>query len=133
MNLPVSELAVNTRKASLARPMLSFLAKGTKPKLKEDHMKKVLVVLMAGVLTASMPAFALAHGGGHDQADVQCAKDCDMLLKDCSKETDSLQQRISKLEAAIGKEDAAKHVTEMRALQQKLDEAKELLLNLEKG
>lgn len=96
-------------------------------------MKKVVTIVMAAVLTASMPAFALAHGGSHDAADLQCEKECAMLLRDCGQEVDSIQQRIGKLEAAIKKEEGAQRVADVRALQQKLDDAKELLRNIEKG
>lgn len=96
-------------------------------------MKKVMIILMAGLLTASMPAFALAHGGAHDAADLQCEKDCAMLLRDCGHEVDTIQQRIGKLEAAIKKEEGAQRMADVRALQQKLDDAKELLRNMEKG
>jgi hypothetical protein len=104
-------------------------------KNRENYMKRVMmVVLAATLLTASMPAFASAHSGSHDPADVDCARDCDLLLKDCAKDADTIQARISKLEAAIKKQGANQQtLADVKVLQKKLDDAKELLKDMEKG
>jgi len=97
-------------------------------------MKKMIVFLMAATLfTAAVPAFAAEHGGSHDPADVQCAKECEMLLKNCSQEVDSIQQRIKKLKAAIKKDGADQQKLEdLKTLKQKLAETDALLKSLEK-
>jgi hypothetical protein len=105
------------------------------PGRREEVMKKVIMVLMAVTLfTATVPALALAHGGGHDPADVECARDCELMLKNCAMEVDTIQQKIKKLEVAIKKEGAnPETVANVRALQHKLDDAKETLRSLEEG
>ena len=99
-------------------------------------MKNTMIALMAVTMFAStVPAFAMEHehGAAQDQADVQCAKDCDMLLKDCAREADSLQQRVKKLKAAIKKDGAdQKKVDELRQLSAKLKEANQLMNSLSK-
>jgi hypothetical protein len=83
-------------------------------------MKKVMVVLMAvSLFAAAMPVYAMEHGGSHDPADVQCEKDCAMLLKDCARDVDTIQQKIKKLKVAIKKDGAD---------QQKLEDLKALKL-----
>jgi peptidoglycan hydrolase CwlO-like protein len=101
----------------------------------EETMKKLIVFLMAATLfTASVPAFASTHGTGHDPADADCARDCELLLKNCSQDVDTIQQKIRKLETAIRKEGAKpERVAEVKVLKQKLDEAKETLRSIEKG
>lgn len=99
-------------------------------------MKKAMITLMAVTLFATtMPAFAMEHehGSAHEQSDVQCAKDCDMLLKDCSREVDTLQQRVKKLKLALKTNGAdQKTVDDLRILDAKLKEANELLKSLSK-
>jgi peptidoglycan hydrolase CwlO-like protein len=98
-------------------------------------MKKAMMVLMATVMfAATMPAYAMDHDGSrHDPESIQCQKECDMLLKDCAKEVDSIQQQIKKLRVAIKKDgaDQAK-LDEIKALKQKLSDAKETLKTLSK-
>jgi seryl-tRNA synthetase len=96
-------------------------------------MKKLMMILMAAtLLAASMPAFAATHGGSHDPADVQCAKDCEMLLKNCALEVDTIQQKITKLRAAIKKDGADQQkLAEIKVLKQKLEDAEATLKALE--
>jgi len=97
-------------------------------------MKKAMVILMAVSLFAgAMPVYAMDHSGSMDPTDVECARNCDLLLKDCSKEVDTIQQRIKKIQTAINKDgaDQAK-VEEVKRLKVMLDDANEMLRNLEK-
>jgi len=113
-------------------------------------MKKAMIVLMAAsMFSAAIPAFAMdhgdmdmpemadtqtmQHGNAHDPNDVQCARDCDLLLKNCAQDVDSIQQHIAKLKAAIAKDgaDQAK-LNELKVLKVKLSEANETLKNLTK-
>jgi hypothetical protein len=97
-------------------------------------MKKAMVVLMAvSFFATAVPSFAMEHGGSHDPADVQCQKECDMLLKDCAKDVDTIQQKLKKLKVAIKKDGADQQkLDEIKALKVKLDETKALLKSLEK-
>lgn len=97
-------------------------------------MKKVMMALVAAsMFVSSVPAFAAPHGGSHDPADVQCAKDCEMLVRNCSQEVLSIQEKIGKLEAAIQREGANPEKREyLTKLNQKLAEAKAVLAELEK-
>ena len=80
-------------------------------------MKKVLVLLVAVGLFSAMPALAEHKKGEnaapsqeksatHNHQDEDCAKECDLLLKECAKEVDSIQQRVKKIKAAIKKDGA---------------------------
>jgi len=88
-----------------------------------------MVALMAVTLfTAAVPAFAMEHGASHEKSDADCTKECDLLLKNCAREADTIQQKIKKLRAAIKKDGAnAQKRDEIKKLQQKLDETKEQL------
>lgn len=100
-------------------------------------MKNKLIILMAlSLFAAVMPAMAdegHQHGATHQTSDEQCAKECEMLLKNCAQEVDSIQERIRKLNVEI-REKGTKVYTreELQVLQGKLKEAHEVLKNLEK-
>lgn len=104
-------------------------------------MKKTMIALVAAtLLSASLPVYAAEHEHEHEnagattaQSEMQCAKDCDMLLKDCSREAETLQQRVKKIKAAIKKDGAdPQKVDQLRQLQAKLKEANELVKTLAK-
>jgi len=102
-------------------------------------MKKTMIALVAAALfSASLPVYAAEHehenaGATTAQTEMQCAKDCDMLLKDCSREAETLQQRVKKIKAAIKKDGAdPQKVEQLRQLQAKLKEANELVKTLTK-
>lgn len=100
-------------------------------------MKRNLVILMAvSLFAAAAPVWAAEghqHGGAQPAMDEQCAKECDMLLKNCAQEVDTIQARILKLKAAIKKEGAdANAVKELKSLNAKLQEANQTLADLEK-
>lgn len=97
-------------------------------------MKKVLMALVAASLfTSALPSFAATHGGSHDPSDVQCARDCEMLLRNCSQEVQSIQEKIRSLEAAIREEGATPDKrSNLATLNRKLAEAKAILEELER-
>ena len=99
-------------------------------------MKKSMITLLAvAMVAASAPAFAVEHQHDASQKtmDAQCAKECDLLLRDCGLEVDSIQQRIKKLQVSI-KEKGANTYTleELKILNKKLKETNELLKSLQK-
>jgi peptidoglycan hydrolase CwlO-like protein len=97
-------------------------------------MKKIMMALVAASLFVSaVPAFSATHGGSHDPADVQCAQDCEMLLRNCSQEVQSIQEKIRGLETAIEQEGANPQKRDnLAALNKKLAEAKAILAELER-
>ncbi|MBI5655457.1 MAG: hypothetical protein HZC44_00965 [Geobacter sp.] len=97
-------------------------------------MKKTLVILMATALfAAAVPAMAMEHGAQHSQQDVECAKECDLLLRNCAQEVDSIQQRIQRIKKAIETNGAKpENLEELRILNKKLKEANETLRSLTK-
>ena len=100
-------------------------------------MKKPILTLLAVAMVAvSVPAFAVDHqnNAAHTKAmDEQCARECDLLLKDCGQEVDSIQQRIQKLQTKIKAEGASTYtLEELKILNKKLKEANETLRVLEK-
>jgi peptidoglycan hydrolase CwlO-like protein len=100
-------------------------------------MKKVIIVLFAvAMATATVPAFAMEHehGDSHNAMDEQCAKECEMLLKNCALEVDSIQEHIKKLQVEITEKGANTYtLEELKTLNKKLKETKEVLRSLEKS
>lgn len=95
-------------------------------------MKKIVVGLLAVSLLSAVPVFAMEHGDSHQSSDVQCTKECELLLKKCALEADTIQQKIKKIRAAIKKEGADKQkLEEVKKLQQKLQDAQEQLRVIE--
>lgn len=82
------------------------------------------------VFAAAVPALAEE---AHQHKDEQCAKECDMLLKDCAQEVDSINDRIRKLQNEINVKGASTYtLEELKVLNKKLKESNELLRTLEK-
>ncbi|MBT1074211.1 hypothetical protein [Geobacter grbiciae] len=91
-------------------------------------MKKMLAALMAVTLLSGVPVYAMEHGASHGQTAEQCLKECEMLLKNCGQEVDSIQQRIGKLQTEIREKGADKYtLEELKTLEKKLKEANETL------
>jgi peptidoglycan hydrolase CwlO-like protein len=100
-------------------------------------MKKTLVILMAlSLFAAAAPVLAEEghqHGATHQAHDEQCTRECEMLLKNCAQEVDSIQQRIRKLSAEINEKGASTYTREeLKVLDRKLKESNELLKTLQK-
>ncbi|GFO68467.1 hypothetical protein GMLC_20460 [Geomonas limicola] len=100
-------------------------------------MKKALTALMAIALFSAVPALAMEHTGEHaaqhDMSNMDCAKECDMLLKNCAQDVDTLQYKIKKLQAALKQEGADQaQLDRVKALKLKLEEAQATLRALEK-
>lgn len=100
-------------------------------------MKKSIISLLAVAMVAlSVPAFAAEHqnDASHKKnMDEQCARECDLLLRDCGLEVDSIQQRIKKLRVEINEKGATTYtLEELKILNKKLKEANETLRVLEK-
>lgn len=99
-------------------------------------MKKRMVILMATALfAATVPAIAMDHGSlqNHQQQDAQCVKDCELLLRNCAQEADSIQQRIQKLKSAIQNKSNSYTVEQLKTLKEKLEEVQKNLAVIEKG
>lgn len=91
-------------------------------------MKKNLAMLLA-VSMFAVAAPALAADGHRAQSHTdQCAKECELLLKDCGQEVDSIQDRIKKLQVMINEKGATTYTKEeLKLLNRKLQEANETL------
>lgn len=98
--------------------------------LKENKMKKFVATALTLTLFSAMPALAVQHGTAHKQMDEQCAKECEMLLRNCAQETDSLQQKIARLNKEIARGTVVYTVDELKTLEGKLKEANLILKNL---
>lgn len=98
-------------------------------------MKKKLIILMAASLfAASVPAMAMEHGEAKTQQQKeQCQKDCDMLMKNCLHEVDSIQQRIQKLQQAVRNDGNTYTRDQLNKLKLDLENAQKTLTNLERG
>jgi len=97
-------------------------------------MKKTMVIFMATALFAvAVPAMAIEPGAMHNQHDEECAKECDLLLRNCAQEVDSIQQRIQRINKAIDANGAKpEHAEELKILNKKLKEANETMRALTK-
>jgi peptidoglycan hydrolase CwlO-like protein len=98
-------------------------------------MKKKLVILMAVSLFAAAAPVSAAegqqHGAAHQTQDEQCARECEILLKNCALEVDSIQDRIRKLNVEIKEKGATTYtLEELKTLERKLKEANKLLKDL---
>jgi peptidoglycan hydrolase CwlO-like protein len=106
-------------------------------------MKRVLVMLVAVGMFSAMPALAehkkdVKPAGQettatHEHQDKDCARECDLLLKDCAIQVDSIQQRVKKIKVAI-KANGAKpeNLEELKILNKKLKETNETIRSLSK-
>ena len=100
-------------------------------------MKKILAILMTtSLFAAAVPVMAEdmhQHSASHKTQDEQCTKECDLLLKSCALEVDSIQERITKLRAAIAEKGADTYtLEELKILNKKLKEANETMRALTK-
>jgi peptidoglycan hydrolase CwlO-like protein len=99
-------------------------------------MKKTMITLLAAAMVAvAAPAFATEHihGDSGMAMNEQQAKECDMLLKSCIKEVDSIQEHIKKLQSAINEKGSNAYTQEeLRILSDKLKDANENLRELTK-
>ena len=99
-------------------------------------MKKSIITLLAVAMVAvSVPAFSLEHQHNASQKtmDEQCTRECELLLKNCALEVDSIQQRIKKLQVAINEKGANTYtLEELKTLNKSLKEANETLRVLDK-
>jgi len=99
-------------------------------------MKKTLITLLAAAMVAAtVPSFATEHmhEGSSKAMSEEQAKECDMLLKSCIREVDSIQEHIKKLQSAINEKGANAYTKEeLRILNDKLKEANENLRELTK-
>ena len=100
-------------------------------------MKKTLALLMTLSLFAiAVPVLAEEvhqHGASHQHKDEQCTKECDMLLKDCAQEVDSINDKIRKLQVEINEKGATTYtLEELKILNKKLKEANDQLKVLQK-
>ena len=97
-------------------------------------MKKIMIILMATALFgAAVPVMAMDHGAMHTQMDEQCAKECEMLLKNCDQEVDSIQQHIQRIKTEIRDKGANTYtLEELKILNKKLKEANETMRALTK-
>ena len=94
-------------------------------------MKKMIMILAVSMLGTSLPALAATHATiGHDE---NCIRDCQMLVKNCGQEVDSIQQRISKLDREISKGSAIYTAQELKILKRNLQEAEDTLTHLTIG
>ncbi|HBA88075.1 MAG TPA: hypothetical protein DCZ75_08845 [Geobacter sp.] len=100
-------------------------------------MKSKFVMLLAAALMAVAAPVMAADGGQHSAThkmnDAQCERECNLLLKDCAQEVDSIQDRIRKLQTAINEKGATTYTRdELKLLNKKLQEANETLRVLNK-
>ncbi|SNB45343.1 hypothetical protein [Geobacter sp. DSM 9736] len=93
-------------------------------------MKKIIMLLAASFIgTGTAMAVEHAHVG-HDE---KCIKECQMLVRNCGQEVDSIQSRISKLNLEISRGTAVYTIRELIILKQKLDDAEATLGHLTLG
>lgn len=87
-------------------------------------MKKIAVILLAGIFFATVPALAEMTKEEKDQ--------CLLASKGCLGEVDSIQRQVKKLQAEIKKGTKVYTPEELKTLQQKLKEVNEFIKNMGK-
>jgi len=108
-------------------------------------MKKILAIMVVAGLLGAIPAFAEHKKDAavveqktmtmhtHTQQDADCARECDLLLKECAQQVDSIHERIQKIKSAIETNGAKpENLEELKLLNRKLKEANETLRALTK-
>jgi peptidoglycan hydrolase CwlO-like protein len=89
-------------------------------------MKRIaIVVLTVFLASATMPVLAQMTKEEKDQ--------CLLASKNCLNEVDSIQKRIKRLQGEIKKGKKVYTAEELKKLQDKLNEVKEILNELEQG
>ncbi|OGW35288.1 MAG: hypothetical protein A2X58_03725 [Nitrospirae bacterium GWC2_56_14] len=83
-------------------------------------MKRVMMIVAASIMATSVTALAAEHT--HKAHDEKCIKECQMLIRNCNLEVDTIQQRISKLRTELGKGSAVYTAEELQILEQKLQD-----------
>lgn len=86
-------------------------------------MKKGIIILLTALL--------MAPAGMSLAADHQEAVSCQLAAKNCLNKADIIQKKMKKLEAEIKKGSKKYTAEELKALEQKLQETKDLLDKLE--
>jgi len=88
-------------------------------------MKRLLVVAMAVGLFGAMPAFAADHAG--------MKMDTKEGVRECALQSESIQEKIKRLETEVAKGEKKYDAKELKKLKQKLDEANKSLEKLLTG
>jgi len=101
----------------------------------------VLFVSMSVFFTSSLAFAGHDHGGGQGSgsqpstpkpADQQATKKAEQLLKNCSQHIDSIQRNVDRLHSKLSEKSATSSTNaELEKLDQKLQEAKELVRSLQ--
>src|SRR5690242_8193156 len=100
-------------------------------------MRNKLIILIA-ISFFALAAPVLAdeghqHGAAHQLSDAECAKECDMLIRNCTNEVLDIHGQVKKLQSEINDKGATKYtVEELKALERKLKEANATLKSLQK-
>ena len=81
-------------------------------------MKKILVMLIAVGLFGAMPAFAAEHK--HEMKSDEC-------VKECVHQSESIQQKVERIQDEIKKGSQKYSPEELKKLQKKLEEANKIL------
>jgi uncharacterized protein YlxW (UPF0749 family) len=84
-------------------------------------MKKLAVMMLAGLMLAAVPAFAQTANEKDE---------CVLAAKGCAGEVDSIQKQVHKLQREIQKGDRVYTKEELQTLQRKLEEVNAILNDL---
>jgi len=97
-------------------------------------MRRLMIALVAtSIFSAVAPVIAAEQGTMDSGKSMQFGLECDMLLKSCVQEVDSIQERIQKIKAAIETYGAKpEYRDELVILNKKLKEANDMLRELNK-
>ena len=90
-------------------------------------MKKLVVVLMAMGLFGAMPAFAADHGDMKMDMHEGMQMETDEGMRQCALQAETIQQKIRRLQAEVKEGKKEYSAEELKKLQNKLQEANDLL------
>lgn len=96
-------------------------------------MKRMTQVVSIVALAMALSAPAMAAEGAAGVHDANCTKECEMQVRNCRTEVDSLQQRIQRLQAAIKNHAESYSKEELNNMRNQLEETVKTLEDLQQG
>lgn len=103
---------------------------GKEGAVRRSNMKKIMAVLASSATVVMLASGPLKAQGAHEQSQDE-KNECLLISKNCADEVDDIYQRMHRLDKEIRKGTRVYTPAELRHLQEKLQEANELLRRLE--
>ena len=96
-------------------------------------MKKLLMVLMAVGMFSALPVLAAEHGDMKMDMHEGMKMDTEEGMRQCALQAESIQQKITRLNAEVKSGKSTHSAKELKDLENKLKETNKLLEDMNKG